>query len=58
MHLEERMNKMIQILTLLLMLAAFLMAGCTTSSTGQLKESVCKDCLEKTPFYRNGEWLS
>ena len=48
----------IQVLTLLLIVSfSFLLAGCTTSATSQLKESVCKDCLEKTPSYRNGEWL-
>ena len=49
----------IKILTLFLIACLpILMGGCTTSATSQLKESVCKDCLDKTPFYRNGEWLS
>lgn len=43
---------------LLLILILSLLTGCTSSAQSQLKESVCKDCLEKTPFYRNGEWLS
>lgn len=47
-----------KMLILLMLISSFLLTGCTTSATSQLKESVCKDCLDKTPFYRNGEWLS
>ena len=49
----------IKILILVFIVASsFTLTGCTSSAQSQLKESVCKDCLEKTPFYRNGEWLS
>lgn len=49
----------IRILTLFFMLGIpLLLTGCTSSAQSQLKESVCKDCLDKTPFYRNGERLS
>lgn len=49
----------IKILTLLFIASLpLLMGGCTSSAQSQLKESVCKDCLDKTPFYRNDEWLS
>ena len=49
----------IKVLTLFFILASsFTLTGCTSSAQSQLKESVCKDCLDKTPFYRNGEWLS
>ncbi|GEM_PF-4857146 len=41
----------IRILPFLFMLGIpLLLTGCTSSAQGQLKESVCKDCLEKTPF--------
>lgn len=42
---------------LLLGLAVMNLSACTTTAESQLKESVCKDCLGKKEFYRNGVWL-
>lgn len=39
------------------MVVLFSLGGCTSSATSQLKESPCKECLDKKPFYRNGVWL-
>lgn len=33
------------------------LSGCTSTATSQLKESPCKECTSKRPFYCNGVWL-
>lgn len=42
---------------LVLGLALIGLSGCTTTAESQLKASVCKDCLGKKEFYRNGVWI-
>ena len=49
----------IEIMLAMIALSAFLitLGGCTSTATSQLTESSCKECLAKTPFYRNGVFL-
>ena len=37
--------------------ALIALSGCTSTATSQLKESPCKECISKKPFYCNGVWL-
>ena len=40
-----------------LSLALTTLSGCTQTATSQLKESPCRECTSKRPFYCNGVWL-
>jgi hypothetical protein len=47
-----------QNLTILVLgLALIGLSACTTTAESQLKASVCRDCLGKKEFYRNGVWI-
>ena len=56
---QEAHQTVLQKLSTISILGFVLIAlnGCTSTATSQLKESPCRECASKKPFYCNGVWL-